>query len=286
MATSGINLYAGTDENGVYLTTDNGTSWKRIDGGYFYFDPVYSLVAEENNLFAGTIWNVHHSTDNGLTWINKSDNLIFFWINALAKSNSNIFAGTEGGGILCSTDNGSSWNPANSGLTNDTVHTLLAANGELFAGTSDGIFISYDNGSNWTDVSFGLGARYVRSLAINSTYLYAGGWYGVWRRPLTEMITAVLSSEDKFPKEFSLNQNYPNPFNPTTAISYQLPKRCDVSLKVFDTMGREVATLVDGIEEPGYKSINFDAKGFASGVYYYRLYTKDFSETKKLLLIR
>jgi hypothetical protein len=88
------------------------------------------------------------------------------------------------------------------------------------------------------------------------------------------------------PSNYALNQNYPNPFNPLTMISYQLPSVNLVVLKVFDILGREVTTLVNNIEQLGYKSITFDASKLSSGVYYYRLQTGNYVETKKLLLLR
>jgi formylglycine-generating enzyme required for sulfatase activity len=88
------------------------------------------------------------------------------------------------------------------------------------------------------------------------------------------------------PQSFGMEQNYPNPFNPTTTINYRLPIQAHVTLKVFDVLGREVATLVNQIQEPGYKSVSFNANNLASGIYYYRLQAGTNIETKKLLLIR
>jgi carboxypeptidase D len=85
---------------------------------------------------------------------------------------------------------------------------------------------------------------------------------------------------------FSLMQNYPNPFNPTTVISYQLPANCLVSLKVFDLLGRETATLVQEEQKTGRYEVSLDGSHLASGVYFYRLQAGLHSETKKLFLIR
>ncbi len=88
------------------------------------------------------------------------------------------------------------------------------------------------------------------------------------------------------PGEFALFQNYPNPFNPSTIIHYQLPIHSHVTLKVFDILGREVATLVDGIEEPEFKSVQWDASGLASGVYLYRLRAGEYASVKRMVLMK
>jgi hypothetical protein len=120
-----------------------------------------------------------------------------------------------------------------------------------------------------------------------------GTWgAGVWRRPLTD-VTSVERVSTDVPKEFSLNQNYPNPFNPSTSISYSLPKAAVVSLRIFNTLGQEVASLVNGRKEAGYYQATWNAN-VPSGVYFYRLVAKaipsgqagDYVETKKMLLIK
>jgi len=88
------------------------------------------------------------------------------------------------------------------------------------------------------------------------------------------------------PKEFVLLQNYPNPFNPTTSIKYSLPEQEFVSLKIFDILGNEVATLVNESKPAGNYEVQFDANNLSSGVYFYQLRAGNFTETKKLILMK
>ena len=88
------------------------------------------------------------------------------------------------------------------------------------------------------------------------------------------------------PKEFKLEQNFPNPFNPTTTIQYQLPQDAKVTLKVYDILGSEVATLINAEQEAGYYEVNWNASNLASGVYIYRLQTGSFVSEKKMMLLR
>jgi len=90
----------------------------------------------------------------------------------------------------------------------------------------------------------------------------------------------------EIPDAFALHQNYPNPFNPLTIVNYQLPVESHVTLKIYDMLGREVMTLVDEVQEAGYKAVEWDATGFASGVYLYRLQAGEFIFTKKLVLMK
>ena len=90
----------------------------------------------------------------------------------------------------------------------------------------------------------------------------------------------------EIPSSFSLHQNYPNPFNPITNIRFNLPKNGFVTLKVFDIIGREVTTLVNEKLCAGSYETEWDGSGYPSGVYFYRLQTESFIETKKMVLLK
>lgn len=99
-------------------------------------------------------------------------------------------------------------------------------------------------------------------------------------------ITAVQPADNNIPENFNLEQNYPNPFNPSTMISYSIPSSQKVTLKVYDELGREVVTLVNSEQAAGNYNVSFNATGFASGVYFYRLQAGSFIQMKKMILMK
>jgi hypothetical protein len=98
--------------------------------------------------------------------------------------------------------------------------------------------------------------------------------------------TVDVKDEKRLPKEFALSQNYPNPFNPLTTVNYQLPIDNWVTIKVYNILGEEVATLIDRMETAGYKSVIFNACNLPSGIYYYKIVSGEFIDVKKMILLR
>ena len=99
-------------------------------------------------------------------------------------------------------------------------------------------------------------------------------------------VTSAGAEESRVPLVYSLLQNYPNPFNPSTTIRYALPHKSAVQLTVFNTLGQQVAVLQNGEQEAGYHDVRFDGTNLSSGVYFYRIQSGDFVETRKLILLR
>lgn len=136
------------------------------------------------------------------------------------------------------------------------------------------------------------------SVAIDSTAASGVTWYyGVkavnrrgYRSDFSDLVSAIIAGiereEELIPRQAYLHQNYPNPFNPTTTIRFSLPQHSHVTLKVFDVLGREVATLVNGELNPGEHSVVFEAKSLSGGVYFYRMTTPTFSQTKSMVVIK
>lgn len=288
-AVSATNLFVGTEGDGVFRSTNNGTSWSATAT---LTDPyVYALAVSPDssgNLFAGADGGgVSLSTNNGTSWIAASAGLTNTRVFALAISGTNLFAGTFGGGVFLSTNSGTSWTAASSGLTNTDVNALAVSGTDLFASTAGGVFRSTNNGTNWAAASTGLTNTVIWVLAVYGTNLFAGtNGDGIWRRPLSEITTAAERPASDLPIDFGLDQNYPNPFNPTTEIGFRITDFEMVSLKVFDVLGREVASLVNEEKSPGSYSVRWDATNVGSGMYFYRLESSGRHEIRKMVLMK
>lgn len=158
--------------------------------------------------------------------------------------------------------------------------TSASVAGELVDSTGTVVAVNNSTGNN----PFTLTAPGPGRYTVNAGYKNPSRDWGTV--DVDVIVTGVEGGERGIPNAYRLDQNYPNPFNPSTTIGYRLPERSHVTLKIYDIGGREVATLVDGIEEPGAKTVRFDALNLATGTYIYRLTAGSFRETKHLTVLR
>jgi hypothetical protein len=251
---------------------------------------VSALAVVGAELFAGRR-SVFCSTDNGTSWQAASDGLPFIAsITAFAVIGTNLFASTYGQGVFLTTDNGASWAAVNSGIPDQYVLTLAVSGTNLFAGGYGGVSLSTNNGATWDTVNTGMGFSVVNALAVSpavggrNAYIFAGRYDGVWGHPISEITKVEKNST--LPTTYSLHQNYPNPFNPSTTISYDMPARSHVTLKIFNVLGQEVATFVCGEVEAGRHQVQWDAGHLSSGVFFYRLQAGKFVENRKMILLK
>lgn len=286
----GSNTFAGAGSIGVALSTDEGVTWTAADYG-LASKSVKCLQTIGGTIYAGTSLGVFRSTDNGSNWTVMNSGLAdyettYLTVMNLAANDTNLFAGT-GVGLFISSKNGASWAEAGGGIPKVAIHCMEESDGFVFAGTDLGIFVSGDNGKSWRAANTGIRPYSpVNSFCIDGSYLYAGiGNSGVWRRPLSEL-TSVSHARAAIPSRVILDQNYPNPFNPSTAIGYRLSEVSDVTLKVYDVLGREVATLVNGRESAGSHTVRFDARRLASGAYFYVIRTGGGTVAKRMIFLK
>ncbi len=308
------NLFAGTWGDGIFLSQNDGTSWTQVDSGLTDWN-IYSIVTTPStfgagtpNIFAGSYGGgIFLSTNNGTSWTAVNKGITCRTITDLVTcpvvggtGGINIYAIAYGFGLFFSTNNGKNWasmivGSGTSDCTSFIVNSSIGGTNFFVGSWGDGVLMSTNYGKQWNDVNSGLSNTRVLSLCVSGKYLFAGTTgHGIWRRPLSDMNTGIQNTQNTSPHCFKLNQNYPNPFNPTTTISFSLPSRSFVSLKVFDALGREVSTLVSEELPTGNYSRVWNAEKLSSGVYFYRLSASpiakrgesagSFTETKKLIL--
>jgi photosystem II stability/assembly factor-like uncharacterized protein len=292
MAVLGTNVYLNisTSTNG-FFSTNRGLSWVSRGNNGGETSPI--LVRNSAMYVTGYV-EVRKSTNNGTSWTSISGGLPSqLYGTQVIAVNETLYVSSNAEGIYRSTNNGGSWMARNNGLTGTALYVMsIAGNSSmLLAGTmSDGVFLSTNGGGSWLPVNQGLTSMWIRCLAIQPPYAYAAtdpssGSGRIWRRLLSDFVTSV-DGETGVPDRFELGKNYPNPFNPSTTIQYSLPLKGHVTLKVYDALGKEVASLVSEVKNPGAYSVKWDASRVASGVYFYRLQAGSFVETKKLVLLR
>jgi hypothetical protein len=142
-------------------------------------------------------------------------------------------------------------------------------------GSTDGAFtfeVLEDSSSNWP-------TKFLVDIS-------SGGYYFWQDSFIVDIVSGIEKSDQNIPTVFSLDQNYPNPFNPSTTIEFAIPKTEFVSVKIYNLLGQEVATLVSQTLKAGFYKYGWNASGLSSGVYYYSIKAGEFHDVKKMVLIR
>jgi photosystem II stability/assembly factor-like uncharacterized protein len=255
-------IYTGTDDSHIWVTRDYGTTWEDIS-----LHPelparwVTRVVVDPHDAkiiyvtFSGLKWkepqpHVFKSTNMGSDWINISANLPDAPVNAFAIDNNNP-----------------DW---------------------LYTGSDVGAFVSFNGGEQWEVLGEGLPVVSVYDMKIHPAENYlAIGTHGrsMYKLNLNQF-TVGVNDDNISVRNFELFQNYPNPFNPNTSIQYAVSNMQFVSLIVYDALGNRIKVLVNEQKTAGNYKVNFDASHLSSGIYFYKLQTGGFSETKKMLLLR
>jgi hypothetical protein len=302
LTTLGNNLFAGTIDwshptgGGIYRSTNNGINWSFTS---MNSSSVVSLTVLGTNIFAGTDSNIsgsgkiYISTNSGSNWNQTAYNSKAVW--ALTAMGNNIFAGTydygnNSAGVFVTTNNGSNWTQTS--LNNRNVLSLTTIGSNIIAGiydfnNSNGVYLSTNNGTTWITNNQGFNTLpKVRAFLVTSDYIFAGTEEdALWRRPISDIVD-IQNTNSEIPIKYSLYQNYPNPFNPITNVKFSIINSGQVKLIVYDVQGREVQTLVNESLKPGTYEAAFDGSMLNSGVYFYKLVTGNFTETKKMVLIK
>ncbi|HSD64022.1 MAG TPA: T9SS type A sorting domain-containing protein [Ignavibacteriaceae bacterium] len=292
VAAHGNTVLAASYSSGAFRSTDDGTTWTSI--GSSLIDPdIDNFTFIDSTIYAATTYTgfIFRSTDDGITWVQSSNGLTnHSSVHRVIKAGNYFFASANDG-IYRSTD-GLNWNLVNNGMTTTTTLTVDSYDTTIFTGTNEGfVYKSTDYGENWTSISDDLPPEGytsgVQTFDVSGNNLLAGTFStGVFWRPLGEVVTSLKDNEQYSPESFSLAQNYPNPFNPTTSIEYSIPREGFVSLTVYNVLGQKVATLVDKEMKPGNHHVTFDASGFASGIYFYRLKSSNNILVKKMVILK
>ncbi len=281
-------IFCGTDK-GVFKSTNAGAVWNLAG---MADTMVVDLIFRDNVLFASNYSaGVKVSYNFGQTWQSVSSGMTGTkWAFTFTNSPTYLFAGTSDAKIYRTSNNGLNWVQCYSqSPASNAIYSLKYYANRLIAGTAQGIFYSYNQGNNWLPVNDGFPPNTeIRSDAIvySTLNVYVAPTNGVYRRPLSQL--TAISSTQNVVNNFKLEQNYPNPFNPSTQINFELRNKNYVTLKVYDLIGNEIATLVNENKNAGRYSVTFDAGKYnlSSGMYFYKLSADDFEDTKRMVLVK
>jgi photosystem II stability/assembly factor-like uncharacterized protein len=315
--TSPANLAAGTYR--IFYSNNNAGSWSAISadltgdgpGGVGTAGSTISAIAiaktSSATIYVGTSGSetaaprVQVTTNTGSTWTNTTASplpsryVTFIAIDPtnadraiVCYSGYNSNTPSTPGHVFLTTNRGSTWTNASGNLPDIPVNAAIISpvNSQRFIiGTDLGVFESVNGGSTWTQENTGMANVVVSDLDLRGDgYVFAATHgRGMFKTTSPVAVHNVLA---EVPGEFRLAQNFPNPFNPSTVIRFSLPVASHATLKIYDAVGQEVATLVDERLSAGSFEVDWNGREFASGVYFYRLRADQFAEQRKMMLMK
>jgi len=274
-----------------FLTTsDSGESWERISKSIKDDIAKIDFVSKKTG-WALSYYSLYKTSDAGYTWQSQfSFDGVGNWDMGLEMLDSlNGVLAYGYGGISLTSDGGENWE--NQSLSRgihfldvQMVGTDILGRYRIFLTGDEGRVAKYVPGvmpyeNHYPTYTMAKINSISLFMEDRLPYLWFAGERFTILKGNTELVVNVEEIENDFITSFKLHQNYPNPFNPATAIKYEVPERCNVSLKVYDVLGSEVVNLIDEEKDAGIYEVEFDAKNLASGIYLYKLQAGKFVKT-------
>lgn len=275
--------------SGIYRSFNGGVNWTQVNNGVNTCANGITIASNGIVYVATGVNGVYRSTNYGNNWQSSNSGISSTDIITVHVSSIGlIFAGTASSGIYKSTNDGLTWVSVSNGLPSNHISTIVTNSlGHIFIGVNPGgIFRSTNDGLNWVLISNQVVDAIpgiTKLLISNSGYLYSITNY-IYRS--NSPVTVVESISNEIPKKYQLGQNYPNPFNPNTRIDFSLPVDEKVTIKIYNISGEEVAVLADNFYNAGIYSVFWKPESVSSGVYFYKLETENFKETKKMIIVK
>jgi len=263
-----------TNNQGINWTSQTSTTNNWLKNVYIQNGNI-AFVCGENQILK--------STDAGVTWQSKTVGMSLDMQCIHTPNGGNVWAG--GDKIFYSSNSGDNWVLQFSPEYPINTIEFLSGSVGYAAGNSGYVIKTTNGGLNWNKLQFPYGGDLYAMEFINEDVGWIAG-NGVLLKTSTGGNVFIRKFTGEVPSGFELEQNYPNPFNAVTNVKFQVPSLKFIKLVVFDLLGREVKTLVNEVLQPGTYNVSFDAGDLPSGIYFYQMRTNDFSETKKLILLK
>ena len=269
----------------VYRSTDGGNNFSRTQTIGLGFVGGMIITADKKILLGTSLGGVLYSVNNGINFTSLSGFPSIF-IKTIQIAPDNTIYVSDAYGLNRSTDNGATFVDVSVPGNFSTVRAAkVNSNGDVFLSKDDRkVFKSTDRGSSWIQINDGIPATtYVNCLTLSLGRIFAGtGNSGAFVYDKITSINSVNNNAD----EYRLEQNYPNPFNPVTNLEFGISDLEFVSLKVYNSMGKEVTTLVNEFKPAGVFKVEFDGSNLSSGIYFYKIEAGSFVQTKRMLLLK